>query len=45
MEELGEVLKALKGRGTPHKDQESTSLNPWELAETEPTTKEEHTWA
>lgn len=45
MEELGEGLKALKEMGTPTGvPTELTNLDPWELSETEPPTKE-HTQA
>ena len=44
MEELGEIEGA-EGDGNPiGRPTVSTNLNPWELPETKPPTKE-HTWA
>jgi hypothetical protein len=41
MEELGEGLRDLKGIGTPkERPTELTTLDPWELSETETSTKE-----
>jgi hypothetical protein len=44
MEELEEELKELKGWQPHGRPTISTNLNPWELPEMEPQTKE-HAWA